>query len=149
MVNHMNVIYWDTSAILSIIFSDSHSENAKIWVEKKGIHFISTLAFAEFCAVISRMHREKLLNDIVTQAVFEVLDGGPWRRIFSHPESKILRSLSAKWPLRGADLWHLATAKSLSQEFPELYLLSFDNRLNQAAEGESLCKTSLNTGYLK
>ena len=149
MDNHVSVIYWDTSAILSTVFSDSHSETAQLWVEKKGVHFISTLAFAEICVVISRMRREKLLNDNVIHAVFEVLDGGPWRRILSHPESKLLRILSARWPLRGADLWHLATAKSLSQDFPELYLLSFDNRLNQAAEGESLCKTSLNTGYLK
>ena len=139
MVNHESVIYWDSSAILSTVFSDSHSESAKIWVEKRGVHFISTLAFAEFCAVISRMRREQLLNDIVSQAVFEVLDSGPWRRIFSYPELNILRSLSARWPLRGADLWHLATAKSLSHDFPELYLLSFDNRLKQAAEGERLC----------
>jgi predicted nucleic acid-binding protein len=132
------VIYWDTSAILSTVFSDAHSETAKIWVEKKGVHFISTLAYAEFCAVISRMQRENLLNDIVSQAVFEVLDSGPWRRVFSYPEFKTLKSLSARWPLRGADLWHLATAKSLSHDFPELYLLSFDNRLKQAAEGELL-----------
>ena len=139
MADHKSVIYWDTSAILSTVFSDPHTETAKIWVEKEGVHFISTLAFAEFCAVISRMQRENLLNDIVSQAVFEVLDSGPWRRIFSYPELKTLRSLSARWPLRGADLWHLATAKSLSHDFPELYLLSFDNRLKQAAEGELLC----------
>ncbi len=141
MANHSRVIYWDTSAILSTVFSDPHSETAKIWIEKKGVHLISTLAYAEFCAVISRMQREKLLNDIVSQAVFEVLDSGPWRRIFSSPELKTLRRLSARWPLRGADLWHLATAKSLSHDFPELYLLSFDNRLKQAAEGELLCET--------
>ena len=68
------------------------------------------------------------------------LDNGPWRRISTLPDWKIIRSLSAKWPLRGADLWHLAAAKSLHREFPELFLLSFDNRLKRAAEGESLDK---------
>ena len=139
----MSVIYWDASAILSTLFSDLHSETAKTWADKKSVHFISTLAFAEVCAVISRMRKEGLLNDIMTQAVFEVLDRGPWRRIFSWPELKIIESLSTKWPLRGADLWHLATAKSISKEFPELYLLSFDNRLKQAAEGESLCAPAI------
>ena len=140
MVNRMRVIYWDTSAILSSVFSDSHSETAKIWLEKEAVHFISTLAFAEFCAVISRLQREGLLNNIMTRAVFETLDNFPWRRIYSWPELKVIKTLSTRWPLRGADLWHLATAKSLNIEFPELYLLSFDIRLQKAAEGESLCQ---------
>ncbi len=138
MVDRTSVIYWDTSAILSSVFSDAHSDNAKIWAEKEAVHFISTLTFAEFCAVISRMQRERILTEIMARAVFEVLDGGPWRRIFSYPDSEIVKELSAKWPLRGADLWHLATAKSLQKDFPELLLLTFDSRLNQAAEGELL-----------
>ena len=138
MVDHTSVIYWDTSAILSTVFSDAHSENARIWAEKEAVHFISTLAFAEFCAVVSRMQRERILTEIVARAVFEVLDGGPWRRIFSYPDLELVKELSAKWPLRGADLWHLATAKSLRTDFPELFFLSFDSRLNQAAKGELL-----------
>jgi predicted nucleic acid-binding protein len=142
MDKSIRVIYWDSSAILSTLFTDSHSETAKIWAAVEGVHFVATLAFAEVCAVISRMRREGLIADILAQAAFEVLENGPWRRIFSWPELKIIQSLSVKWPLRGADLWHLATAKSLIKEFPELYLLSFDNRLNKAAQGESLCEIS-------
>jgi predicted nucleic acid-binding protein len=138
MADRASVIYWDTSAILSSVFADAHSENARIWAEKEAVHFISTLAFAEFCAVISRMQRERILTEIMAGAVLEVLNGGPWRIIFSNPDLKIVKDLSAKWPLRGADLWHLATAKSLQTDFPELLLLSFDSRLNQAAEGELL-----------
>jgi predicted nucleic acid-binding protein len=86
------------------------------------------------------MRRERLLSETLAKSAFEVLDDGPWRRISSWPEWAIIRSLSAKYPLRGADLWHLATAKSMSAEFPELYLLSFDKRLNKAAKSERLCK---------
>ena len=143
MANRTRVIYWDTSAILSSVFSDSYSETAKMWIEREAVHFISTLAFAEFCAVISRIQRERLLNKIMTQSVFEILDNGPWRRIYTWPEFKIINTLSTRWPLRGADLWHLALAKSLNKEFPELYLLSFDNRLQKAAEGESLCQPDI------
>jgi predicted nucleic acid-binding protein len=121
-----------------VFFADAHSENARIWAEKEAVHFISTLAFAEYCAVISRKQRERILTEIMAGAVLEVLNGGPWRIIFSNPDLKIVKDLSAKWPLRGADLWHLATAKSLQTDFPELLLLSFDSRLNQAAEGELL-----------
>jgi hypothetical protein len=87
------------------------------------------------------MKREHILADTLSQAAFEVLDNGPWRRISTLPEWKMIRSLSAKWPLRGAHLCHLAAAKSLHREFPELFLLSFDNRLKRAAEGEALGKS--------
>lgn len=48
------------------------------------------------------------------------------------------RSSSRKWSLRGADLWHLATAKSLQNELPELVLLTFDSSLERSAEGEGM-----------
>jgi hypothetical protein len=48
------------------------------------------------------------------------------------------RRLARSWPLRGADLWHLAAAKALQTELPELRLLSFDSRLTAAAHGEGL-----------
>ena len=138
MDKRLQVIYWDSSAVLSALFTDTHSQDAKKWSTAKGVHFISTLTLAEVTAVISRMQREHILADTLSQAAFEVLDNGPWRRISSLPDWKLIRFLSAKWPLRGADLWHLAAAKSLHKEFPELFLLSFDNRLKRAAEGEAL-----------
>ena len=138
MDKSLQVIYWDASAVLSALFTDTHSKAAKKWSTAKGVHFISTLTFAEVTAVISRMQQERILADALSQAAFEVLDNGPWRRISSLPDWKVIRSLSAKWPLRGADLWHLAAAKSLHTEFPELFLLSFDHRLNRAAAGEAL-----------
>ena len=141
MDKNVQVIYWDSSAVLSALFTDTHSKVAKKWSTAKGVHFISTLAFTEVAAVISRMQRERILPDTLSQAAFEVLDNGPWRRISTLPDWKMIRTLSAKWPLRGADLWHLAAAKSLHREFPELFLLSFDNRLKRAAEGEALAKS--------
>ncbi len=138
MDKRVQVIYWESSAVLSALFTDTHSKTAKKWSAAEGVHFISTLTFAEVTAVISRMQRERIVTDTLSQAAFEVLDNGPWRRISSLPDWKMIRFLSAKWPLRGADLWHLAAAKSLLREFPELFLLSFDNRLKSAAEGEAL-----------
>ncbi len=132
------VVYWDSSAVLSALLTDDHSGEAKSRSDKVGLHFLSTLAYAEVSAVIARLQRERLLTDTLAKSAFEVLDNGPWRLVYAWPERNIIRSLSSKWPLRGADLWHLATAKTLHLEFPELLLLSFDNRLNQAARGEAL-----------
>ena len=139
MSNGVQVIYWDSSAVLSALFTDSNSHTAQKWSGAKGVHFVSTLTFAEVSAVINRMQRERLISETLHQAAFEVLDNGPWRRVSTWPEWEIIRSLSAKFPLRGADLWHLATAKSMHAEFPELFLLSFDKRLTKAAESQSLC----------
>ncbi|MBI5550520.1 MAG: type II toxin-antitoxin system VapC family toxin [Desulfobacterales bacterium] len=132
------VIYWDTSAIVSVLFKDDHSERAHLWAGQEGIHLISSLGYAEACAVLSRIQREGALADILIKAAYEVLESGPWRRLHLAPAWEDLRELSAKWPLRGADLWHLATAKHAQTELPELVLLSFDDRLKTASEGEGL-----------
>ena len=138
MINSPRVIYWDSSAILSALFEDIHSKTAKRWADAKGLHFISTLGYAEVSAVIAKMKREHILVDTLVKAAFEVLDRGPWRRIYTWPELESVRVLSAKWPLRGADLWHLANAITLRKEFPELAFLTFDQRLKKAATGEKL-----------
>ncbi|MCP4751251.1 MAG: type II toxin-antitoxin system VapC family toxin [Proteobacteria bacterium] len=138
MNNDLKVVYWDASALLSALVKDLHSDVAKDRAEQDAVHFISTLAYSEVCAVVSRLRRESILSDILIEAVFDVLDRGPWRRIAVSPQWRISRELSEKWSLRGADLWHLASAKSLLDDFPELKMLTFDARLKEAADGENL-----------
>ena len=84
------------------------------------------------------MKEEHVIAETLVNAAFEVLDQGPWRRIYTLPEWQIVRALSTRWALRGADLWHLATAKTLRKELPELTFLTFDQLLKKAARGESL-----------
>jgi predicted nucleic acid-binding protein len=132
------VIYWDTSAVISVLFKDDHSAQAHLFAGREGLHLISCLGYAEACAVITRIQREGALADILVKAAFEVLETGPWRRLHLSPAWEDLRELSAKWPLRGADLWHLAAAKRAQTELPELVLLTFDDRLKSASEGEGL-----------
>lgn len=138
MESHDAVIYWDASAILSALFTDRHSDEAQAWAHRTGLHLMSTLAYAETCAVIARIQRQRLAADVLMQAAREALDSGPWRRVTAWPAWHLLGSLAKQWPLRGADLWHLATAKTLLNELPELQLLTFDARLQIAAEGERL-----------
>ena len=88
--------------------------------------------------MVARLRIERHLTKTLTDAAHEVLETGPWRRIYTRPKWQLMQTLSEKWPLRGSDLWHLSVAKSLGREFPELKLLSFDKRLNVAAKGEAL-----------
>jgi predicted nucleic acid-binding protein len=133
------VIYWDSSAVISALFRDANTKRAKTAAEREVLHLLTTLAYAEATAVISRMRRESLLTEVLFQSAHEVLDRGPWRRISVSPGWAIIRDLANKHSLRGADLWHLAAAVSLRDEFPELSLLTFDQQLMMAAENERLC----------
>jgi predicted nucleic acid-binding protein len=132
------VIYWDTSAVLSALFKDGNSRKAKVIAERDALHLLTTLAYAEVSAVISRMKRDHILTGVLFQSAFEVVNRGPWRRISVSPGWSLIQELAIKHALRGADLWHLSAAMSLTDEFPELSLLTFDQRLKTAAEIENL-----------
>lgn len=132
------VIYWDSSAILSALFEDAHTGRAVNWARKSADHLISSLAYAETCAVISRMKREEILTGEIIDTALAALDAGPWRYLNISPDREIARMLSMKRSLRGADLWHLAAAKSLQTRLHETYLLTFDHLLEAAAREEGL-----------
>jgi predicted nucleic acid-binding protein len=134
MRNAAEVIYWDSSAVLSVLFKDNHSIEAQSLVESSALHLLTTLAYAEVTAVISRMKRERLLTESLSQSAHARLDRGPWQRISIPPGWSIIRGLASKHALRGADLWHLSAAVTLKGEFPELGLLTFDLRLMAAAK---------------
>jgi predicted nucleic acid-binding protein len=132
------VVYWDTSALISVLFHDAHSVAAARIARKAGFHFLSTLAWAEAHAVIGRLAHDRISTGALLDTARDLLNVGPWRRVNVAPSWDVVGVLATKWPLRGADLWHLAAAKSLQTELPELAMLSFDSKLAAAAKGEGL-----------
>ncbi len=56
-----SAVYWDSSAILSALFRDRHSDEASKCARSLGVHLLSTLAWAEVHAVIARIERERAL----------------------------------------------------------------------------------------
>ena len=142
MAEKLAVIYWDSTAMLSYLFRDSHSDQVQARARQKGVHLLTTLAIAEVYTVLSRIQRENVLSDLIIESLFEMLESGPWSRLNITPDSVAMRELACRWPLRGSGLWHLATAKTLQREFPELMILTYDRELARASIGESLevCK---------
>jgi predicted nucleic acid-binding protein len=130
------VVYWDTSAIVSALFADRHSDTASAEARAPGTHLVSSLGRAEAHAVIARIEREQALSPLLVAAARESLAGGPWVGVSIDPDRLLMATLARAWPLRGADLWHLTAAKMLQADLPELRLLSFDVRLAEAARGE-------------
>ena len=132
------VIYWDASAILSILVEDKHSAEAIKIEKRKGIHLASTLGFAETYAVLKRMNHENVLTDVLYATVLESLEDSVIRRINVQPDWKIMQELSTRHVLKGADLWHLAAVKTIQPELPEVSVLSFDKQLSNAARKEGV-----------
>jgi hypothetical protein len=69
-----------------------------------------------------------MLSGVFYEKALDTITAGPLRRLNIQPDRKWIVSLSAKWPLRGADLWHLAAAKTLAEQIPEMILLTLDQR---------------------
>jgi len=138
------VFYWDTSALLSRFFTDGNSAKARQWAEIDAEHLLSSLAHAEACAVIARMTREGLIDPALPEALHSAMGSSPWRMLNGLSDRDLVADLALKWPLRGADLWHLGLAVSLKKDLPEIRLITFDARLLAAASGEGLAVNNRN-----
>lgn len=131
-------IYWDASAVLSVLMADAHSPKASAAARSSALHLLSTLACAEALAVVARLEREGTLPALLANDARDLVVNGPWRRLSLQPDWKSLEAMSTGWPLRGADLWHLAAADTLRRELPELRMITFDVRLSIASQGIGL-----------
>ena len=132
----MDAIYWDASAILSLLFRDRHAAMAQNYARDGIAHLASSLTIAELHAAFARArrsHRTEALGDVEKR-----LARGPWKYLIDSPSRAIIRDLAPKCALKGADLWHLALAKTLNAERSGLRLLSFDAKLVEAARAEGL-----------
>lgn len=132
------VIYWDSTALLSYLFKNRYSREVMARAHSRGVHLLTTLTAAEVYTVISRIHRENILPDVMIDSLFEMLEKGPWSRLNIVPDRTALKELARRWPLKGSRLWHLATALTLQREFPELMIMTLDEDLARAARGEKL-----------
>ena len=131
-------LYWDASAILSVLLEDRHSRTARPRIKARGPHLISSLAFVEVCAVLTRLARERHLSAHERRLAIGSVQARPWSALHLEPDRRLAADLADRHGLSGADLWHLAVATTLARELPGLALLTFDSSLAAAAEGEGL-----------
>jgi predicted nucleic acid-binding protein len=126
-------VYWDASALVSALILDAHSDRAVATAQRPLTHLVSTLAYAEVVAAIARAKSLGRLDARRSKAALQLLRHGPWRRLTLQPDWVVISTLAAQSPLRGADLWHLASVSTLTRQLPEVRLFSFDDRLAAAA----------------
>jgi predicted nucleic acid-binding protein len=131
-------VYWDTSAVLSALVTDAHSRAATTRFRRPAPKLLSTLALAESLAVLARLEATSEISPADRRRASAALLAAPWLRYEEPPRRELLADLARRTLLRGADLWHLATALTAREALPELRLLTFDRALAATAEAEGL-----------
>jgi predicted nucleic acid-binding protein len=137
----MEAMYWDASAVLSLLFPDTYSSAARTCAARDAEHIVSSLTLAEIYAALERARRSHFYSEAIIVESKRRLEHGRWRYVLVSPRRAILQELASKCALKGAGLWHLALVKMLNAERPELRLLSFDASLVEAARGEGFSAT--------
>jgi predicted nucleic acid-binding protein len=128
-------IYWDTSAVISVLTVDTHTSDALAWFSKDSAHLISSLTFAEASSVLSRLRREGVMTTSDANKALATLSSAPWRKVSRGPGWDQITGAAQAWNLRGADLWHISMALTLKRQgIHELLLLTYDSQLRAAAE---------------
>lgn len=133
-----SALYWDASAILSVVIEDRHSKTARRKIAVPGTHLVSSVDFTEACAVLTLLANEGHLSALDRRLAIRSLRARPWSALRLEPDRRLIAELALRHPLRGADPWHLASLATLASELPGLQMITFDSRLAAAAQGESL-----------
>lgn len=132
------ILYWDSSAVISLLVPDRHTQSARIHASTEDEHLLSSLAHAEVCAVISRLERSGVIDPKHAASAKDRFDRGSWTFARIVPSRRLVQRLASRWALRGADLWHLGAALTLQAQKPNVEILSFDQSLIEAARGENI-----------
>jgi uncharacterized protein len=136
------ILYLDTSALVKLYFQEPFSsEVLSKWQSAEQV-VTSSVAYAETLASIYRKSREGYLEDA---SLGELLgsfqrDWSSLIRVEVTDELNVyIDSAVERYPLRGFDLIHLASAKVIHERVPEDFLFAcFDERLACAARSEGL-----------
>lgn len=125
--------YWDASALLALIFNESHSAHAALARAQTREMFAWSWARVEISAGSARRraddHQRALLDQIVARM--------HWHELKSSDYPDLARA-NDTWRLRAADSGHLFAFRRLAQAEPGLSLVCFDTELRAAARAAKL-----------
>jgi len=134
------MIYLDTSALIKRYIWESGSEQVRHVFRENGVIVTSKIAYPEVYAAFTRRMREGHLVPIRYRQVCRLFER-EWRAyliVEVHDEVLHLsRDLIKKYPLRGFDALHLASAKSLGRQLrTTITFVCADQRLLESAKAE-------------
>jgi predicted nucleic acid-binding protein len=120
----LKAAYVDTSCLVAIAFGESEAAQVVSRLREHDVLLSSNLLEAELRATLVREATE------VDEALFSWIK---WVLPDRPLSVEIIRVLRAGY-LRGADLWHLATAMYVTPEPRDLTFLTLDRRQEEVAE---------------
>jgi predicted nucleic acid-binding protein len=126
------VLYFETSAVLAWLLGERRAEEVRQAVEAADAAVTSSLTFAEIERALIRGEAQGLLRGGDAQRLRGLLQRAQagWMRMTVSEE--VLARASRPFPLepvRTLDAIHLATALEFTKAFPDLRILSFDQRV--------------------
>jgi uncharacterized protein len=134
------ILYLDTSALVKLYFREPFSDDILLKWQSAAQIVASSVAYAETMASIYRKNREgdlegSLLREVV--ASFHRDWGSLIRVEVSDELNAYIARAVKRYPLRGFDLVHLASAMVIRERLPEDFVFAcFDDRLARAAQSE-------------
>lgn len=136
------ILYLDTSALVKRYFKESYSDEViSRWTSAAQI-VTSSVAYAEIMAATFRKMREEGLQDKRISKIVQLFQR-EWESFIRVEVSDVLNarihSAVEKYPLRGFDAIHLASAMVIHERVPTDFLFGcFDQGLAFAANSEGL-----------
>jgi uncharacterized protein len=136
------ILYLDASALVKKYFKEPGSELVIIHWNRAQEIATSSVAFAEALASIYRKKRELQTEEPLIQAALNSLheDWPGFIRVeVNNGLNRNVEKVLQKYPLRGFDAIHLASALLIKKRLPEDFIFAcFDPRLMAAAVAEGL-----------
>jgi len=133
----MKVVYLESSALLQWLLGQSGSDKVRRAVDRAEVVLTSMLTLTEAERALIRAEEQDLLRGGDAQRLRGLLNRlqASWMRMAVSTE--VLARASRPFPVepvRTLDAIHLATALEFAAAFPDLRLLSFDDRVRNNAE---------------
>ena len=132
------ILYLDTSSLVKLYVTETHSEEVHRWVRGTPVAATSRVAYPETLAALARRRREDDLDAKSYQAAKSSFLA-QWRDFaIIDLNEEMAGDLAIGHALRGLDAIHLAAALELRQDMEgtAVAFTAFDARLVRAAEAE-------------
>lgn len=136
------ILYLDTSAMVKLFVQEVHSDSVNLLYSESELPVTSVVAFAECTSALRRKVREKHLtrkayHQLILNVSKEYLNMG--KVPISNEIDEIIIQLLEKYPLRGFDAIHLASALLMKYDTQlDVKFACFNKQLNSFAKEESL-----------
>jgi len=136
------IMYLDTSALVKRYFQEPYSDDVLSGWKSATQIVTSSVAYAE---TMASMYRKKLESDLADTLIRKIVDTfhQDWESFIRVEVNDKLNGyidrIVERYPLRGFDTIHLASAMVIHERLPEDFVFAcFDNKLARAAQSEGL-----------